>query len=323
MAKVKFTFNPHTLKYERYQVPFRIILLRTLAYIITVFICSFLILLFLYFNFNSPKEKLLKQTNQDLIDNYSILNDQLHILQSQVNELENRDNNIYRTIFEASPIPDSIRLQMIEKEKEVQRISVVTNNELVKQMSNQVNNLKEKIAFQTESYNDIVNMIKNKQLLLAAIPSIQPVSNKDLSRIASGFGYRIDPIYKIPKFHAGIDFAAPLGTPIYATADGVVTEADFNTGGYGNHVVINHGYGYQTLYGHMLKTKATIGAKVKRGEVIGYVGSTGKSTGPHLHYEIKHYGYAVDPIYYFYNDLSPSQYDRVLKLGASNNQSLD
>ncbi len=143
-------------------------------------------------------------------------------------------------------------------------------------------------------------MVKNKEKLLAAIPAIQPVSDKDLTRIASGFGTRIDPVYKVPKFHAGLDFAAPIGTPIYATADGVVTDAGYNAGGYGNRVIIDDGYGYETLYGHMYKIKARVGQKVKRGEVIGYVGSTGKSTGPHCHYEVHRNGTPVDPVYYFY-----------------------
>jgi murein DD-endopeptidase MepM/ murein hydrolase activator NlpD len=158
---------------------------------------------------------------------------------------------------------------------------------------------------------------------LAAIPAIQPVSDKDLTRIASGFGMRIDPVYKVPKFHAGLDFTAPVGTPIYATADGVVIESGFSPDGYGNRVVINHGYGYESLYGHMYRTKVRNGQKIKRGEVIGYVGSTGKSTGPHCHYEVHKGDQPVDPVYFFYNDLSPEQYDRLLKLAQTANQSFD
>ncbi len=166
-------------------------------------------------------------------------------------------------------------------------------------------------------------MVKNKEKLLAAIPAIQPVSNKDLTRIASGFGYRIDPVYKVGKFHAGLDFAAPIGTPIYATANGIIKEANANVSGYGNHVVIDHGYGYQTLYGHMYKIKVRPGQVVMRGEVIGWVGSSGKSTGPHCHYEVHRNGIPVDPVYYFYNDLDPAQYNRLLQLAAAANQSLD
>ena len=159
--------------------------------------------------------------------------------------------------------------------------------------------------------------------MLACTPAIQPVSNKDLSRIASGFGYRIDPVYKTTKFHAGLDFAAPQGTPIYATANGTIETAANTGNGYGNHVVIDNGYGYKTLFGHMYRIKVHGGEKVKRGEIIGWVGSTGKSTGPHCHYEVRRYGEPVDPVYYFYNDITPEQYDRLLKLAASSNQSFD
>jgi murein DD-endopeptidase MepM/ murein hydrolase activator NlpD len=190
-------------------------------------------------------------------------------------------------------------------------------------MSSQLNRLSLRLAFQDSSYLEIQNMVKNKEKLLKAIPAIQPVSNKDLNRIGSGFGSRIDPIYKNIRMHKGIDFTAPAGTPIYATADGVVEAAGFNTDGYGNKVVINHGFGYQTLYGHMIKVNIQSGQSVTRGQVIGYVGSTGKSTGPHCHYEVIKRGTKVDPIYFFYNDLTPEQFDRILKAAANNKQSLD
>ncbi len=190
-------------------------------------------------------------------------------------------------------------------------------------MANQLNTLEARVAFQTKSYADIEAMVRNKQKLLSSIPAIQPVSNNDLNRIASGFGNRIDPVYKVSKFHAGLDFAAPQGTPIYATADGRIAEAGKDEGGYGNHVVVNHGYGYETLYGHMVRIKARKGQQVKRGEIIGWVGSTGKSTGPHCHYEVHKNGRPVDPVYFFYNDLSPEQFDRLVKLAAASNQSLD
>ncbi len=271
---------------------------------------------------DSPKEKILKQENADMHDDYVVLQQQLQQLQQQMNELETRDNNVYRAIFESSPIPDSIRLQQIAKTKEVKLVESMSQDELVKSITAQLNSLTLRAAYQEKSYNDIDEMVKNKEKLLAAIPAIQPVS-KDLSHMASGFGYRIDPVYKVPKFHAGLDFAAPIGTPIYATANGTVTDAGFNAGGYGNRVIINNGYGYETWFGHMYKIKVHVGEIVKRGEVIGWVGSTGKSTGPHCHYEVHKNGVPVDPIYYFYNDLSPAQYDRLLKLAAAANQSLD
>ncbi len=201
--------------------------------------------------------------------------------------------------------------------------SMDDNSTVLPPLSTTINNLNSRIIAQKKSYDEIDNLVKNKEQLLAHTPAIQPVSNKDLTRIASGFGYRIDPIYKTVKMHAGLDFTAPQGTPIYATADGIVTTAGNTGNGFGNHVVINHGYGYETLYGHMVRVKAKVGQTVKRGEVIGWVGSTGKSTGPHCHYEVHKNGQKIDPIYFFYNDLTPEQFDRLLKKAAASNQSLD
>jgi murein DD-endopeptidase MepM/ murein hydrolase activator NlpD len=237
--------------------------------------------------------------------------------------LERRDNAIYRSIFEATPLPDSARANFLEKQKEIARVESMSNNELVRSITTAITGLKNRIAAQNASYKEIGNLIANKEKLLAATPAIQPVSNKDLNRVASGFGYRIDPIYKTVKFHAGLDFTAPQGTPIYATADGVVKTAGFSDGGYGNHVVINHGYGYETLYGHMYRVKARKGQRVKRGDLIGYVGSTGKSTGPHCHYEVHKNGQKLDPVYFFYNDLTPQQFDELLKRASASNQSFD
>lgn len=323
MKKIKYFYNTHTLRYEKLVTPLRVKLLRVFAFLATVAVSATIIVAIAFKYIQSPNEKLLQQRNEDMREDYALLNQQLQQLQQQMAELENRDNNVYRAIFEAQPIPDSARLKAMEKNKEVQLVQSMSEDDLVKSITSQVNTLTMRIAYQQKSYNDISEMVKNKEQLLAAIPAIQPVSNKNLTRIASGFGYRIDPVYKVTKLHAGLDFAAPIGTPIYATANGTVTQADFNEGGYGNHVVINHGYGYETLYGHMVRIKARVGQKVKRGEVIGWVGSTGKSTGPHCHYEVHKNGTPVDPVYFFYNDLTPEQYDRLLKLASASNQSFD
>ncbi|MGB4845048.1 MAG: M23 family metallopeptidase, partial [Ferruginibacter sp.] len=170
--------------------------------------------------------------------------------------------------------------------------------------------------YQFESYTAIEKLINNQETKMASIPAIQPISNKQLTRIASGFGYRIHPIYGIAKMHNGLDFTAPQGTPIYATGDGVVTTAGVGTGT-GNHVIINHGYGYETEYMHMLRIKTRVGQRVKRGEVIGWVGNTGASTGPHVHYEVHINGTPVDPVYFFFNDLTAAQYDQVLKIAST------
>ena len=323
MKKIKYFFNTHTLRFEKVQVPLRVRLLQTFGFIAASIVTGVIIVLVMFQYIDSPKEKLLRQQNQSYRESYSVLQERVKQLELQMNELENRDNDVYRSIFEADPIPDSARVKEMEAKKEVQLIQNLSSDELLESMVGQLNNLSLRMAYQTKSFTEITDMVKNKEKLLKAIPAIQPVSNKNLNRVASGFGYRVDPLYKDYRLHAGLDFAAPSGTPIYATADGVVQAAGFNTDGYGNKVVINHGYGYQTLYGHMVRVKAKAGQRVKRGEVIGYIGSTGKSTGPHCHYEVIKRGTKVDPVYYFYNDLTPAQFDRILKAAATNKQSLD
>lgn len=323
MKKIKYFYNTHTLRFEKLVTPLRVKLLRVFGFITSSLVTAGIIVLVLYKYFPSSNEKRLQQQNNDLMQSYKILRNQLDATQQEMVELERRDNEIYRAIFEASPIPDSARLKAMEKRKEIQLVQNMSEDELVGSLTNQLNGLKLRIAYQDKSYNDIDNMVKNKEKLLAAIPAIQPVSNKNLNRIASGFGTRIDPVYKVRKMHAGLDFTAPQGTPIYATADGRVKTAGYNAGGYGNHVVVNHGYGYETLYGHMVRIKAKIGQRVKRGEIIGYVGNTGKSTGPHCHYEVHKNGRPINPVYYFYNDLNPEQFDRIVKMAAASNQSLD
>ncbi len=323
MKKIKYFFNTHTLRFEKVEVPLRVRLLQTFGFVLASLITAIIIVLLIFQYVDSPKEKLLRQQNESYKANYSVMQDRVKQLELQMAELENRDNEVYRSIFEADPIPDSARLKAMEAKKEMLSIQNLSSTELTDNMSAQLNRLSLRVAFQDSSYMQINYMVKNKEKLLKAIPAIQPVSNKDLNRIGSSFGYRTDPIYKNIRMHQGMDFTAPAGTPIYATADGVVEAAGFSSDGYGNKVLINHGFGYQTLYGHMIKVNTQPGQSVTRGQVIGYVGSTGKSTGPHCHYEVIKRGAKVDPIYYFYNDLTPEQFDRILKQAANNKQSLD
>ncbi len=323
MKKIKYFYNTNTLRYEKLVTPLRVKLLRIFSFLAAVSVAGFLFMQVSYRYFPSANEKKLLNQNERLKDNYSILSEELTRMNRELHEIEKRDNQVYRSIFEASPIPDSARAKMIEKQAEEKLIASLTEDELNTTIISQINTLRNRLYAQTTSFSAIETMVKNKEALLSATPAIQPVSNKDLSRMASGFGYRIDPVYKTTKMHAGLDFAAPQGTPIYATADGVVQTSGNTGNGYGNHVVINHGYNYETLYGHMVRVKARAGQKVRRGEVIGWVGSTGKSTGPHLHYEVHKNGNAIDPIYFFYNDLTPEQFDRMLKIAATGNQSFD
>lgn len=323
LKKVKYYYNTHTLRYEKLTVPLRVKLLRVFGFVAASLVTAALIVWFGFRYIGSPNEKILRQRLDDYEDNYQLLNERLSQLEQLMAELEKRDNQVYRTIFEASPVPDSARVKQLERSREISLVQRLEDDELAASITRQLNRLMARASFQVKSYSEIEQMVRDKEKLLAAIPAIQPVSNKDLSQVASGFGYRIDPVYKVTKFHAGLDFAAAMGTPIYATADGRVTTAGREEGGYGNHVVINHGYGYETLYGHMVRIKARSGQRVKRGELIGWVGSTGKSTGPHCHYEVHKNRNPVDPVYFFYNDLTPSQFDRLVKLAAASNQSLD
>jgi murein DD-endopeptidase MepM/ murein hydrolase activator NlpD len=323
MKKIKYYYNTSTLRYEKLETPLRVKLLRIFGFVAAAFVTAALIS-FIAFRFvGSPNEKILRNQNERLRDRYRQLNDQIKTMQQEMAELEKRDNTVYRAIFEANPIPDSARAKELEKQLEITNIESMRDNELVSSIISTLDNLGSRIGVQKTSYVELDGLLKNKEQLLSHTPAIQPVSNKDLNRVASGFGYRVDPVYKTIKFHAGLDFAAPQGTPIYATADGTVTTAGNTGNGYGNHVVINHGYGYETLFGHMVRVKVRAGEKVKRGEVIGWVGSTGKSTGPHCHYEVHKNGQKMDPVYFFYNDLTPAQFDLLLKRAAASNQSLD
>jgi murein DD-endopeptidase MepM/ murein hydrolase activator NlpD len=323
MKKIKYYYNTNTLRYEKLETPLHVKLLRVLGFISAAIVTAIIIVSIAYKYFPSANEKRLMQANQALQEQFLVLDQKTQKMQHQMKELETRDNEVYRIIFEANPIPDSLRSKEMTQQKEREMVLSMTNFQLENSIVQTMNTLSNRMEKQEQSYKEIYGFIKNKEQLLAATPAIQPLSNVDLKRIASGFGYRIDPVYKTVKFHAGLDFSAPQGTPIYATANGVVRTSGNLANGYGNHVIINHGYGYETLYGHMFKIKVKNGQRVKRGEIIGWVGNTGKSTAPHCHYEVHKNGTRLDPVYFFYNDLSPEQFNRLLKLAASSNQSFD
>jgi murein DD-endopeptidase MepM/ murein hydrolase activator NlpD len=316
MKKIKYYYNTNTLCYEKLITPLRVKLLRFFGFIAAALV-SALILVSVAFRFiPSPEAKIARLQYRQMNVNYDVFINQVKTMQQQMTSLENRDNQVYRSIFEANPLPDSARAKLTEQNKEVEKVAAMNENKLGNELAKTLNNLSERITYQLNSYSEIEKLIKNQGEKLACLPAIQPVSNRDLDRIASGFGMRIDPVYGTPKMHKGLDFTSPQGTPVYATGNGIVTESGFSEGGYGNTIVINHGYGYETLYGHMVKVKARNGQRVKRGELIGWVGSTGKSTGPHCHYEVHVNGVEVDPVYFFYNDLTPEQFDRLLKKAA-------
>ena len=316
MKKIKYFYNTNSLRYEKLVTPFRVKLLRIFGFLSALLVSSVLVI-WLYTKFipkPTDRESTLKY--EIMKDNFNSLKDKVQTLQEQMADLEKRDNDVYRSIFEAKPVPDSARAKLQEKSKELDKVNVMSDDVLSKTIAYDLNNISARINYQFTSYSAIEKLIHNQENKLASIPAIQPVSNKTLTRIASGFGFRIHPIYGIPKMHNGLDFTAPQGTPIYATGDGTVATSGEGSGT-GNHVIINHGYGYETVYMHMVRIKAREGQHVKRGEVIGWVGITGASTGPHCHYEVHINGRPVDPVYFFFNDLNAEQYDRVLKLAAT------
>lgn len=323
MAKIKYYYDTKTLSYKRIQLtPFEKVK-RTLYFLTgSAFIGLIMVILFFQF-FDSPKEKKL---NREI----DFLKTQLHAIKGKMkqvdlvlDDIQKRDDDIYRVIFEAEPIPNAIRKAGYGGVNRYEELSGFSSSELVTNVNMKVDQLSKQLYIQSKSFDDIIELAKTKAAMLAAIPAIQPLSNKDLSRIASGFGPRIDPIYKTPKFHAGLDFSAKTGTPIYSTGDGKVIRVRKSRKGYGNHVKIDHGYGYVTLYAHMSKYIVKKGQKVKRGEIIGYVGNTGKSVAPHLHYEVHYNNKKVDPKYYFSADLTPDEYEKMIFLSSQSNQSFD
>ena len=323
MAKVKYYYDTKTLSYKRIELS----VANKIKKIFYFFFGSaltgfFMVVIFLQF-FDSPKEKILNREIQQLSIQYKIIQNKLEKAEIVLDDLQKRDDNIYRLIFEADPIPKSIRKAGYGGVNRYQDLTGFNNSELVISTSKKIDQVTKQLYIQSKSFDEIIDLAKNKTTMLASIPAIQPVSNKDLSRMASGFGNRIHPIYKTKKFHAGMDFSAKTGTPIYATGDGEISKVKRSRKGYGNHVVINHGFGYKTLYAHMSKYIVKKRQKVKRGDIIGYVGNTGTSVAPHLHYEVHKDGKKINPVNFYYNDLTPKQFEKMLLISSQSNQSFD
>ncbi len=323
MAKRKFIYDPDSLSYKPVESSKKKWLLIFVAGLITGF--GILFLLFSSPNdyFSTPREKVLLRENENLKLNYELLQKKFGKIELVLNDIKQRDNNIYRVIFEANPISDDVRRAGYGGTDLYQDLNGTSEQNLIKSTLKKADQLEKELVIQSKSFDQVVKLAKQKEKFLTHLPAIQPVENKDLTRMASGYGMRIHPILKRPRMHWGMDFTAPTGTPIYATADGIVKHAGWKANGFGNHVVITHGFGYETLYGHMSKVAVKNGQKVKRGQVIGYVGNTGLSAGPHCHYEVHVNGKKVNPINYYYNDLSAEMYAELRKLASKENQSLD
>jgi murein DD-endopeptidase MepM/ murein hydrolase activator NlpD len=324
MSKVKYRFNPKSLNYEKVKVTFRERIWKITSYLAIGLVFTTVTVILAYKFLDSPKEKMLRREIETLQLQYNVLNKKMDQTQLVLNDLQDRDDNIYRVIFEAEPIPNSIRQAGFGGSDRYSVFNNFDNSELLKNTTERLDRITKQLYIQSKSFDEVVKLAKNKEKLLASIPAIMPINQKDLlHQVTSGFGWRTHPIYKTPEFHPGMDFTAEQGTPIYATGDGVVETADNLAQGYGNHVVIKHEFEYQTLYGHMSKIACSVGQKAKRGQLIGYVGSTGLSTAPHVHYEVLKKGERVNPINFYYNDLSPEQYQQMLELSTKSSQSFD
>lgn len=325
MRKVKYYYDPEKLAYQKVKAKKGQLLSYGLLFLVSSalfgFVCFVILLNTPYFE--TPKDRLQAREIENFKINYAILNKKMDELDDVLKAVAERDNNIYRIYFNTSPISESQRKAGLGGINRYDKLRGYNNSELVKNTVERFDIISKQLVVQSKSLDEITKLAADKEKLLSAIPAIQPVKNEDLKRMASGFGYRSDPFTKIRKFHAGMDFSAKTGTPIFATGDGVVARADAGATGYGNHIVIKHGYGYETLYAHLSKYNTRAGQRVKRGDVIGYVGSTGRSEGPHLHYEVKKEGKVINPINFYYGNISAKEFVILAQLANQENQSLD
>ncbi|MBK7298589.1 MAG: M23 family metallopeptidase [Flavobacteriales bacterium] len=323
MAELKYRFNPDTLNFERIRLSAwqrsKRIGLMLLPGLLVGLVCTFLVYQFL----DSPKEANLRRENQQLLVQYELLNKQLGEYDNVLSDVRRRDDNIYRVIFEADPLPESMRQAGSGGVNRYKDLQGFASSDIVIDTKKRLDKLTRQLLVQSRSLDHVAELVLKKQDMLASIPAVQPINNKDLTMIASGYGMRIHPIHKIPKFHAGMDFTAKVGTPIYATGDGRVTFADYSTNGYGMHVIVDHGFDYETLYAHMSVLKVKNGQRLQRGDLLGFVGNSGLSSGPHLHYEVHKGSEAVDPANYYFNDLTPEEYTRLLEISRNAGQSYD
>ncbi len=324
MGKLKYRYNTESLSYDKVRPSLKKRLLILFSYLSILFVIAILLNLFYSSVFDTPTEKALKRENGLLNNQFEILNQKVGHLETVLEDIEKRDDNIYRTIFNADPIPHSVRDAGTGGVNRYEYLEGYDNSDKIIETAKRLDQLSKAVYVQSKSYDEVIEMAKNRENQLSSLPAIQPISNKDLTRTASGWGYRIHPIYKIRKFHHGMDFTAPTGTEVYATADGTVDVVEKSRRGYGNKVVIDHGFGYKTLYAHLDGfNKLRKGQKVKRGDIIAYVGSTGLSTAPHLHYEVHMNGKKINPINYYFEDLTAGEFDLMIEYSMRPGQSYD
>ncbi len=321
MSKVQYRFDTKSLTVEKVKRTFTDRLKTFLHYALAGLVFSVIVLFIGFSFFETPRERMLQREINNFRVQHEVINDRLDMLTSVLEDIQERDDQIYRVIFEAEPIPRSIRDAAFGGIDRYTHLSGYNNSELISETMKRVDQLASKLYVQSKSYDEVFEMALNKADMLASIPAIIPIT-RGTERLASGYGMRMHPVYKTTRMHHGVDFTAPTGTPIYATGNGVIQRAERNRHGYGLMVEIDHGYGYSTLYAHMDEIKVRAGQQVKRGEVIGTVGNTGTSTAPHLHYEVHRNGRTVNPVPYFYNDLTPEEFEIIIERASRVNQSL-
>jgi hypothetical protein len=323
MPRTKYKFNPESLSFDKVRLGLRALLFRSLAYFTgSVLIALVYWVIFASF-FDSPKEKALKREVEQMTIQYDLMHREMTSIENVLDGLQKTDDNLYRTIFESEPVPSTLRSGGTGGVNRYESLEGFSNSKLVIETAARLDRIRKKVYVQSKSFDELINLAKNKEDMLKSVPAIIPISNKDLTRTASGYGWRIHPIYKISMFHYGMDFTAPAGTDVYATGNGTVIAVLSSQRGFGKHIIISHGFGYTSTYAHLSEFKVRVGQKVQRGDVIGYVGSTGLSVANHLHYEIKLNGKNVDPVNYYFEDLSAEGYARIIELASKTGQSFD
>lgn len=324
MSKNHYHYDPNTLSYSKVEHGFKYYLSQATIYLGLSIVLGIVFFFVFVYVLDSPEELKLKREKQELLTQYNILEKRLDQIEEVLEDVHMRDENIYRVIYEADSIPTSVRKAGFGGINRYENLENISNSEMVITTTKHLDMIAKQLYVQSVSFDEIITLAKRNKELTNCVPAIMPINNKDLRRTASGWGWRIHPIYKIKKFHEGMDFSAPTGTEIYATGDGVVVAVESSYSGYGKHVKIDHGFGYQSTYAHMSKFNCKVGQKVKRGDVIGYVGSTGTSTAPHIHYEVSLRGKKVNPqFYYFQEDLQPDEYEKMIEISTNSNKTFD
>lgn len=327
MRKEKFVYNTQTLRYEKVVEPLKVKIFRVLGFVSGVIVSAVIILSLAYYHFPSPKEEALMREINQMKSQYAAINDDIDLLSKVLSNVQERDANVHRIIFGMEPIDESMWNGGVGGHDKYSSLTKYKNTgDLLVESTQKLDKLKRQLTMQSKSLDEVEELSSNREKMMASMPAIKPIRSDNLKRnisSLSGFGMRMHPVFKRPKMHTGIDFTCPKGTPIHVSGDGKVVSIKENKSGYGIHVIVDHGYGYKTLYGHMSEYDVTIGQEVKRGQIIGKVGSTGTSTAPHLHYEVIHQSKKVNPIHYCMDGLSDQEYQQLVNMASISNQSFD